>query len=84
MRNLLTVIAVGLLLVAVGCQNMNKDSSTASADACQMCEGVQKMTSEGKCEKCGMTVDACPQCAGKQTLTADGKCPVCGAKIVTK
>jgi len=84
MRNLLAVIVAGVLLVAIGCQNMNKEPATASADACPMCEGVQKMTTDGKCEKCGMTVDACPHCAGKQTLTADGKCPVCGMKMVNK
>ena len=86
MRNLLAVMLSGVLLVAVaGCQDMNKENtSTASADACAMCEGVQKMTSDGKCEKCMMAVDACPHCAGKQTMTADGKCSACGMKMANK
>jgi hypothetical protein len=86
MRNLLAVMLSGILLVAVaGCQDMNKDkTSTASADACAMCDGVQKMTTDGKCEKCMMSVDACSHCAGKQTMTANGTCPQCGMKVATK
>ena len=87
MRSLLAVALSGLLLVAVGCQNTNSDSgtsATASADACAMCDGVQKLTSDGKCEKCAMTMDACSHCAGKQAMTAEGKCPSCGMKVAKK
>jgi hypothetical protein len=84
MRHLLAVLFFGLLmLAAVGCQNKTGDSA-AMADACPHCEGVQKMTTEGKCEKCGMTADGCSHCSGVQTLTADGKCPVCGMKMANK
>jgi len=84
MRHLFAlVLGVSLTIAVTGCQNKNGDS-TAMADACPSCPGVQKMTTQGKCEQCDMAADACPHCAGVQPLTADGKCPACGMKVVKK
>ena len=95
MSRLLVAVLGAVLMVAAGCESSgNKkdgDAKMMSADACPMCEGVQKANAEGKCDMCeakksnmskmgagAAGADACPHCAGVQTATADGKCPKCG------
>ena len=82
------------MLVMVGCQrgqdNSGGDGQMMSNDACSMCPGVQKATSDGKCDSCGMAVkgggakhmsaDACAKCPGVQMASTDGKCEMCEAK----
>jgi hypothetical protein len=65
MRKSFAFLAVGLLLVVGGCNNMNKD------------DNMDGSTAEPK----KMTTDACAHCAGVQTATADGKCPMCSGKV---
>jgi hypothetical protein len=86
----LVVALAAALVMAVGCQDKDKDhhmksgsEKAAMMDACSHCAGVQTATADGKCPACKMDVskaammDACSHCAGVQTATADGKCPVC-------
>lgn len=56
--------------------------SAKEVDVCPMCPGVQHMTADGKCDKCGMAIhDDCPNCPGIQMKTADGTCPMCQHKV---
>jgi hypothetical protein len=80
------LLAAGLL---AGCQkdqhaDAGKGSTTASADVCDKCAGVQHGLSDGRCEVCGDKVDFCLKCEGVQKPTADGKCPVCKEDISSK
>ena len=82
----------GALLAAVlvvGCQTKDQNANTgrqdggtmaASADACDHCQGVQMMTTDGRCPQCSMKVDDCPHCAGMQKAAA-GKCPSCARAV---
>jgi hypothetical protein len=67
MTKFLSVMAMGLMLAAAGC---NKSAETAEGSA------------EAGSTDAAMT-DACSHCAGVQKATADGKCPKCGMPVAT-
>jgi hypothetical protein len=63
MRTLLAVVLCSMLVLTVGCKSdddgMNNGSKDKMAmDACPHCAGVQRLTADGKCEKCGMKMSA--------------------------
>lgn len=56
MRNAIAVMVCGLVLAAAGCQNNDYDDVKADRsemDACPRCDGVQNLTTNGRCEQCG-------------------------------